>query len=116
LSRGDGVGWGRVALVDAAGRDMDEATPNAAAWGAVGARLLIGDSLLPLRVNAPTLQVSCALLATPVCWVTLRARWVTLRYRWVTLRARWVVLRARWVTLRYRWVTRRARRVTLRAR
>jgi hypothetical protein len=49
--------WCRVALVDATGAEVDEATPNAVAWGAAGARLLVGDITFPLRVNAPTLEV-----------------------------------------------------------
>jgi len=46
-----------VALVDATGAEVDEATPNAVAWGAAGHKLLIGDVSFLLRVNAPTLEV-----------------------------------------------------------
>jgi len=49
--------WCRVALVDATGAEVDEATPNAVAWGAAGHKLLIGDVSFLLRVNAPTLEV-----------------------------------------------------------
>lgn len=78
-----------MALLDAAGKEVDEALANEQAWCQTGRTLRIGDCALPLRINAPVVEglwaPPLALAGYPVAPVPQKLRFCEpgeLRWRW----------------------------------